>query len=255
MRLRLVLVACLALVAATAHAQADGGAVARKYAVLSLVGDALNVVTYFRHTAGGVDPLSRESLPLPGPALDNAALLAAEDALRKSDPRASVVLLAPSSRALYTEQQGLFDGTRLKLPGELGAALHGSGATHLVLLTKHRGEARLRTAIGNVGSGKLEGLGFYVDRQMRLRRGDTGESGQGFVAPFVYVRCSLVDVATLAVQREEIAMAAEAYSAARSTATANPWDALTPAQKVSIIRQMLVAEVGRAVPALVQRTP
>ena len=254
MRPRQLLVAFVGLVAGAALAQVDDGAAVRKYAVLSLVGDALNVVTYVRQTAAGVDPLVRDSLALPGLALDKAALLAAEDALRKSDPRASVVLLAPSSRALYTEQQGLFDGTTLKLPGELGAVLHGSGATHLVLLTKHRGEARLRTAIGNVGSGRLEGLGFYVDRQMRLKREDTGETGQGFVAPFVYVRCSLVDVAALAVRREEIVMAAQTYSAARSTTNADPWDALTPAQKVNVIRDMLVAEVGRAVRALVQRT-
>jgi hypothetical protein len=252
MRLRLALVACLALVAAPTHAQPEGSAGARKYAVLSLIGDALSVVTYQPRTGSLGDAHRREAIPVPDAVLDKAALLAAETELRKISAKASVVLLAPTSKALYTEQDALFAGSRLAVPDALAAILDGSGATHLVLLTKHRGDARMPTTIGNVGAGKLEGLGFYVDHHRTMRRSDTGEVGTGFLAPFAYIRFSLVDVATRAVLREEIAMASWLYSAAYSSTNADPWDALTPAQKVGVIRRTVVSEVARAVPVLVK---
>jgi hypothetical protein len=76
------------------------------------------------------------------------------------------------------------------IPDEIATVLKSSSGTHLIVLTKYRGEARLQAAQFNLDSGKLAGLGFYVDRQYRLSRTDTGQRGIGFPAPFVCIKLS-----------------------------------------------------------------
>ena len=66
----------------------------------------------------------------------------------------------------------------------LRPVLEKAGATHVVLVTKLRQEARLRILDGTIGAGKIEGVGFYIDKGVRMRNVDTGEMSQGYVAPF-----------------------------------------------------------------------
>src|SRR5882672_4015577 len=251
MSTNLLLATFLVFLAGTAHAQTANEA--RKYAVLSLIGDALSVISYQPRTGSSIDTNRHELIPITDGSFDKTALMATDAALRKIDAQASVVLLTSSSQSLYQEQEKLFSGSQLVLPDEIATVLKSSGATHLIILTKYRGEARLQAAQFNLGSGKLTGLGFYVDRQYRLSRSDTGERSVGFLAPFVYFKISLVDVATLAVLREEIATATTTLSAARSK-DADPWNVLTPGQKVERINSMTRGEVSRAVPVLVSNT-
>lgn len=175
MPFRFLVVIALCVLAGASHAQSSGEAGVRKYAVLSLIGDALNVVIYQLTTGSNNDTNRHESIPFPDAPFDKAALLAADAALRRSDAKASVVLLTPSSKALCQEQERLFSGSQAILPDDVAAALKAAGATHLVLLTKYRGDAHLAAERTNLGTGKLEGLGFYVDRVLRLKRADTGE--------------------------------------------------------------------------------
>ena len=251
MALRFLLVTLLVVLTGTTHAETatDGGA--PRYAVLSLIGDALTVITYQSSTGSSMDTNRHESIPMAGAPFDKTALKATDAALRKMDPETAVVLLSASSQSLYQDQEKLFSESRLTVPEEIANVLKRSGATRAIVLTKYRGDARLEAQNRHLGSGKLSGLGFYVDRQYRLRRSDTGERGVGFLAPFVYVRLSLVEVATLAVLREEIVTAATTLSAARSKYTPDPWEVLTPAQKVESINRMIVREVARAIPVLV----
>jgi hypothetical protein len=251
MALRFLLVTVLAVLAGSTHAEVASDGSAPRYAVLSLIGDALTIVTYQSSTGSSMDTNRHESIPMTGAPFDKTALKATDAALRKLDPETAIVLLTASSPSLYQEQEKLFSESRLTVPEEIVNALRRSGATRAIVLTKYRGDARLDAENRHLGSGKLSGLGFYVDRQHRLSRSDTGERGVGFLAPFVYVRLSLVDVATLAVLREEIVTAATTLSAARSKDTANPWDVLTPAQKVESINSMTTREVARAIPVLV----
>jgi hypothetical protein len=131
------------------------------------------------------------------------------------------------------------------------AAVKGTGATRLLLLTKHRDEADLRaTNDENLGTGMLDGIGFYLDTVMPMTYTDTGESGRGFIAPFVYVRISLIDIATARLIAQKIVKSSKLHVAGRRREAIDPWDVLTPSEKVDTLRSMIEEEIARAVPAL-----
>ena len=236
MPLRFVLVIVLAVLSAATNAETVTDE--PRYVVLSLIGDELTVITYQSTTGSSMDTNRHESVPMAGAPFDRTALKAT-DAATTSLP------------SLYQDQEKLFAESRLTVPEHIVNALKHSGATRAIVLTKYRGEARLAARHRHLGSGKLVGLGFHVDRQHRLTRSDTREVGVGFLAPFVYLRLSLIDVTTLAILREEIVMATTTFSAARSQDKSNPWVVLTPAQKVDSINSMTARELSRAIPVLV----
>lgn len=237
---------------ASAIAGPDAGQ--RKYAVLSLIGDSLTVVTYRPSIGSQIDRNDHKTFALPDAIFDQAALLAVDEALRKVDPKASTTLLAPSSPTLRAEQGHLLDGQRFAPSEGLDGALKKDGATHLLLVTKHRADTNLQTGGSTVGSGKLEGLGYYIDRQLPMYRSDTGEQGVGFLAPYVYFKISLIDLATSTVLKQHTVTATTTLSAARarSKESFDPWDVLSPSQKIDTLRGMIRREIVNAVPALIQ---
>ncbi len=246
----LIIAFCSLLVFAAGPAQADDRVVARRYAVLSLIGDTMNVVTYQPAVAGNTDRNRREAYPIPGGVFDRAALLAADEALRRQDPHADVILLA-ASPSLYADAEKLADGSRLVLPADLVGVLKARAATHLVLIRKHRANARLQAAGTLLGSGKLEGVGFYIDREQVMTRSDTGQRGEGFLGPYVYIRLALFDLATGAMVREEPVTGSTTVAASRSASDGDPWTALPDDQKVNVLRGLVAREVGLALPRLV----
>jgi hypothetical protein len=125
-----------------------------------------------------------------------------------------------------------------------------SKATHLLLFTKQRHEAMLRLRDGNVGNGRLEGLGFYVDRAMSMQNPDTGEYYLGFLSPFAYFRVSLIEIATGKPLGEESVYASDAHA---STSNVHPWDTLNSQEKMSALQTMVRQEAGRVVTTLLPR--
>ena len=100
-------------------------------------------------------------------------------------------------------------------------------------------------------SGKIEGVGFYLDADLRTRRGDTGASGQGFLAPYAYIKVSLIDVKTMSVIRAQIAEETVALSTARAAeGSLRPADVLTPAQKTAALQNMIRQAVAKAMPGV-----
>ena len=240
--MRLVLALLLsALLAVPAAAQQP-----RNYAIVSLAADGLFVVRYDLGTGSNLDRNPRRCMPLEDPELERAILFAVEDAVKKGDPAARTVLLAATDPALF------------KLPAEDGERLaphlaairpmaQKAGATHLILATKHRDEARLRLADGYIGSGRIEGVGFYVDSEIWVHNRETREHSEGFIAPFVYARLALVDLASGAVLREAVIREAVVVSNQRA---GNPWEMHNGKQKSDMLKSMIRTGVARAVPDL-----
>ena len=82
----------------------------------------------------------------------------------------------------------------------------------------------------------VAGPGYYVDRDLWISRSDTGERAQGFLAPFVYIRVSLIDLATSAILRHELITESLVLSAARSKQGDDPWGVLSAEEKVAQLR-------------------
>jgi hypothetical protein len=228
----------------------------RKYAVLSLIGDGMLISQWVPSTGARLDHNVKEFIPIVEGVFDKAALLAANEALVRLDPAAKPVLLFARERSLYEAQNRMLDkdGNSVQLLDHLRGMLAGTGATHLILLTKYRHQARLKMHDTTVGSGMLEGVGFYIDSSMAVKSADTGESGTGIVAPFAYFRIELIDLARGVVVKEERVVESTAVSTANSSAQ-HAWNALSGAQKVRVLQDFIRKETARVIPALVEATP
>lgn len=251
---RLTRLLCLAACAAVwipsmGHA-ADGES--RTYAILSLIGDKISVVGHESTTGSNKDQNRHDTMTLSDRVLDNTAVVAVDNAIKRLDARATTVSLASSDPKLYELQDKLFEpqDQSLALLEAVKIMLQNQNATHLVLITKHRSDAKLRLAHEYRGSGKIEGVGFYLDATLPTRRSDTYARGAGFLAPFAYIKVMLVDANTMAVIRERNTDESTTLSTARAEGSLRPVDVLTGAQKVAVLQEMIAKAITRAMPDL-----
>lgn len=223
---------------------------APSYAVIALVGDQLDIVTYQPQVGSELDSNTHMRLPLSEDELDTAALRAINRSLRASRPGAQIALLAASTPDSFADQDRLFNGDHVTLPAEIDAAVHREGASTLVLVTKHRGDARLQVADGVIGSGKLDGLGYYLDTNKHLRNREKGVRSIGYIAPYVYVDVNLIDVATNTLLKRSTIATGYVIGTSRRAEAVNPWDALTSQEKVATLKSLLTRELQSTMPTL-----
>ena len=248
--MRLLLAACLILSSTLAFGQE-----ARRYAVLSLVGDALLVVQREMTTGTRVDRNTHTRVEMQGPALDNIVVGAVDREIVRAEPRTTPVLLAARRAEFFAIQsRALDEGTGIqKVVEALRDVVAPTKATHLVLVTKHRAQAKLALVDGKVGSGLLEGLGFYIDPGMIVTNRETGIRTEGFIAPYAYFVVSLVELPSGRVLgRSVVTETASASAVNQSSFT--PWATLTADQKVGMLDGLIKAGVQRAVPEVLARS-
>ena len=249
---RLLLALCTLLPVAAASANAQTSPAAPTYAVLSLVGDELDAVTYQPQTGSLLNTNSHQAIPMRADILDNVALRAINKAVRAAGPVTDVALLAASEPAVFTNASHYFVGNQVKLPADLEGAIVEAKANRLLLVTKHSGEARLKSKNGYIGNGKLEGLGFYVDTVHRMHDEDNNKRAPGFLAPFVYVDVTLVDTVSHTILRKTTITATETIAAADNATGAGAWEVLNGEQKVAELSRILTQSLADAVPKLLQ---
>jgi hypothetical protein len=235
--------ACAAAVAPSLRAQTP-----RRCAVISLVGDQLELVYARVVTDTSLDRNRRRSLPDPQGAMDGYALTAIGRAVESERGASAALLTVPPSP--LSEQ--LFDGRSLALPGSLVDAIEHSRASHVVVLTKQRADASLPVAQGHLGVGKLRGLGYYIDTDMPLRMVESGATGSGLIAPYVYVKLTLADARSGAILNQRSCTAARIYALAARPSATDAWDVLKPEEKIFRLRDLLDRELARELPLLMQ---
>ena len=223
----------------------------QRYAVLSAVGDNVTVVRARTQTGSRLDRNDQEVAELRDRALDRLVLKQVDGALKRSVPTAEVAALAiASGRLLDVQRQAL---SRNRPSDEMARAfadvLPVGGADRLLLVIKHRAEASIPVASGSIGLGRLEGAGFYVDRVTVLRSPDTGFIGTGFLAPFAYIRFVLAD-ASGRVLAERTIEAAESFHMVDARTGLQPWDMMTPDEKVAALDRLLQRQIESELPRL-----
>lgn len=236
------------LAAAVGTARADEPS---SYAVMSLVGDQLSIVTPRVQTGSHLDQNHRQVLPIPDDSLDATAARAADAAIRRVKPGARVHLYTTRDPKLFALQESLADSTEAAgaLASSLKELLAQSRATHFILVTKHRDDARIKMASQEVGIGRLAGLGFYVDRHMELVDVATSKRNTGFLAPYAYLRFTLLDAATLKPLRASAVRESQVLPTTPG-ATQHPWDVATSGQKVDALEALIRRSVDSAVAQL-----
>ena len=228
----------------------------RQYAILSLVGDELTIVQREMATGSRIDQNTELKVPLGGASLDRAMLLAVDDAVRRADPSAKTVLLAPRDPKLFDAALRSLDGGGIPAVFEaVRPVVAKANATHLILVTKHRHRAMLKMRDGHVGSGWLTGLGFYLDHGSNTKGSSVGmaDAERGFIAPYTYFNVALVDIASGRVLSQQYVVGSNANGVTSGT-IGNAWKALSDEEKDSQITRLLKEEAARVVPqVLAQR--
>lgn len=187
---------------------------------------------------------------------DETALIEARKAILNAESSAKVSLMMTQDIGLYGAQNGMFDQPDAHLEDReyLKSLLKTQGVSHLLLISKLRSVAKFQLYNSSEGSGMLEGLGFYVDDMINLRRIDTQDGARGMLAPFAYVRVRLIDAATLDVMGEA--------SSKQSIIMAQPsvessgmqlFQAQTSADKVRHMRTLLESAMAEVMPRLLKR--
>jgi len=241
------IIAILFALAALA-ARAEGP---RNYAIVSLVGDEIVIVAPAMTTGTSLDRSSRSHLKLETQALDKTAVAAAEAALREADAGANATMLLVREPSLYEAQlKALDDGADVtSIVPMLAPTLRSVHATHLVLISKMRRNAAFETERSHVGQGKLEGVGFYIDRATRVDDRDDRTEYVGFLGPYAYFRVSLIDLdGPKLIGQKEIA----ATQTVKVNSATHPWDELDAAQKVAALQSILRSKIAEAVPQVVK---
>jgi hypothetical protein len=220
---------------------------ARRFAALSLVGDKIELVLAQFGIGSNIDRNSRRAIEDAQSGLDSLVLKAVDQALQKAEPGAPMAMLSLPGSVLYDKPERLFDGRQIALPGAVVDALIASKATHLIVLSKLRDAARVPLADGFTGIGTVRGLGFYLDNDIRIvLRDNTGAHAPGVLAPFVYLRMTLVDVQSGDILREEAVRAMEAHFTASNPNATVPWDALSGQQKIDALQRLIDRSIGDA---------
>jgi hypothetical protein len=221
------------------------------FGLLSLVGDKFSVVFRREEIGSRIDPNDRREFALDAPTLDDIALSAAEGVIKRLKPVSPVLRFSIRDPRLFALQEKLLvDSAESRGMREaLAKLLRENGATRLVLVTKWRDEAQFKLVSGTTGTGKISGLGFYVDSSMRIRNVDSGESTHGFLGPYAFVQVAIVDVASMAPVKSVLARESQMNIPLAATGAVRAWDALTPEGKVEALERVLRRAVEDATAA------
>lgn len=236
-------VALLAAAGAPLHAQ-------ERWAVVSAIGDRMSIVSPRMQTGSNLRNNDSRDIAMNDAVLDRLALRAVTGAKVAGAPEMLPVALKDPK--LYELQEGLFADAGKPLLDSLRKALAAANVTHIVLLTRLRGDAAFPLKEGPTGQGTVEGLGFYLDRHTKLKVEKSGDRDEGFLGSFAYYRLVLFDLTGGKVVGTEDARAAETFLLAGTDKT-HPWDVLTAEQKIDELDRLLKRSAGQAVAALVAK--
>lgn len=241
-----------ALLACAAQAQTPQPA-GPKVAVTSLVGDAINITSRRERAGTNIGSNTTTPIKMPGPLLDLTLLKAAQEALEKTLPAASIAALKVPEAGSSTDPAQVYADGKVVAGNVLVDALRQQGFTHLLTVTRHRSANGVRTADGILfGQGLLEGLGFYIDPTISVQRVGTTERVEGVIAPYFYAELRLVDLNALDVRAVQTIAASSTVGAARNPSGTDAWGALTAEEKMTALQRLIRRHVGEAVPLLFQ---
>jgi hypothetical protein len=237
-------------VVATALSFAALDAHAQRYAVLSLIGDRMQLA-YAKGVEGQpVDRIERRYIPLDDSRIDQYTLKAANDVLKKIAPGAEPVLLQAFDRTYFDTSAGT--ATVIEWIRQLAKQQKGPAVTHAILITKLQYDGIPALQKPYIGSSALEGVGFFVGREAPPKGLDPNSGGPGFLSPFAYFEVTLVELASGRVLRQERGTASTMLSAA-GTDSGNPWDTLPADRKVQALMDLVRRELEIVLPKVINK--
>jgi len=240
MKRRALCVAALALICVAGPARAaEAAAPGVKLAVLSLIGDQMSYVGYNPSTGSLFNQNARGEVQIPNSGFDATALRTIQHMVKDTAPGMGTVLYAVSMPKLAADPTSLFANGKAVIPPGFVATMKKDGASQALLLTRRRGEAILRAYDDDLGTGKVEGVGYYLDRTAHMHNMDTGFSSRGFLAPYVWLQLTRVDLDSGRILAEQAIGDSVVLAANQSQGDENPWQIVPDARKIDQLNEMI----------------
>ena len=226
-----------------------GEAVADTYVILSLVGDHVTIVGQRGQTGSHMAVNENEVVPLPPPGLDDFAARVADATIAKVRPDAGVVTLRASDPTVYKLQESWLDANVTNVQDLISLIknrLPPLPDARLLLIAPYRDQPELRTGSDTRGTGKVAGLGFYIDNVTRFV---SVESTPGFLGVFANFQLILINLQANSVDAHERVVLGTTHPAAYAK-DRTPWNALTQAQKAKALESLLKRGIERSLPGM-----
>jgi hypothetical protein len=220
------------------------------YAVLSLVGDKLEVIGAQKQIGSRLDPSKRSVLELNEASLDNEVVAAVAKAVKATQPKAELSQLNTRSKVLFEKYETLFAvrDQIMSIPDAIRDALKVEKATHMILVTKYRRLPDPNLARVLDSDTQIKGLGFFVDANANTRTVDTTVVNRGYIAPYVYIKVAMVEVDTgRLIGNESIAASRSMVPAGAKRTEGIIWDAITTQEKLDALAGLIQHEIARVV--------
>ncbi|HEX4334218.1 MAG TPA: hypothetical protein VH040_18915 [Usitatibacter sp.] len=227
------------------------GTPAVDYTVVCVIGDRFTVAD--RNTDVRREGHQGYTFPLGSASVDATALAVVKDVLAERLPGANISLAVVREPAVFEAEEEVLGLTRETQPliDALQPVLSRIKSRRIVLVSKTREPVDVHFDNRYAQRpGVIEGLGFYLDPGRRVQDTKTFEIVQGYVGVFANFRVSLVDQATGRLIDEERIAAVEAVR----DAAKDPWNSMTPEQKVAAIKDLVTTQVRKVLPGLIERS-
>jgi hypothetical protein len=261
LRRRLLKLAALSLTLAAVPAApvwAQGTAAApeplRTVGLFSLLGDTIQITLADAPTDTRLDRNQRETMDLKDLGLDQMALRAITAGMGRLQPQAKLQMFRSTEPIPLPEQRMIADGAnRAELPDWIIQSINRHNLSHVMLVTRHRGAALMRTADGDgVGRGTVEGIGFYIDPIYETVNRLTNISSRGALGAYVDIRMQLMEVSSGRVLAQHHIRDGRIYGARTDEQSLQPWNVLEPREKVEVLRTLVEENVARVLPDLLR---
>ena len=148
---------------------------------------------------------------------------------------------------------GLAAARRAELPAWVTDAVLEAALSHVLLVTSSTGVMEFRTALNEVvGNDNVTGIGFVVSGAGRTKNLQTGAVSTGYLAPFVQLRLTLIDLAGPRVVHST--SLSEGYIVGASAAESpDPWRFISRQEKALALDTLMRRVVNRGMQEVLAR--
>ncbi|MBL8341883.1 MAG: hypothetical protein JNL30_10480 [Rubrivivax sp.] len=222
--------------------------------VFSLLGEGIEItVGEYRHDSRLV-PVRRETQEVRNVGFDIIAGREVRAAMQRHRASATVTPFGTNTTLPAAEQRHIAGGARAgALPGWIIQAVQQRRLSHVLLLTRQRADVKLPTAEGSsIGRGRVDGLGFYLDPDYKLRDVNTGAVSNGALGPHVVVELTLFDTDAAKVVRSLVIDEQFLLGSSEPKAAVDPWSYLNAEQKIALLREALARSLQRVLPEMLK---
>jgi hypothetical protein len=221
------------------------------YAIVSLIGGELTVVGAQPVSSTNLDRNNYSAVPLPDGVFDRTVFNAVDRAVlarKRQDTTSMLRMPVADARAVFVDSSDPARGVAMVVAAVQPTATQ-AGMERLVIIAPFRAVPMMATRDGHFGTGRVAGLGLYVDRMTWMELEKSGDAYPGFLGLFANFRVLVVDVRNGAVLADDYVTTGTTYTATQSNSR-DPMTAISGEEKLRVLQFLTTREIARVLPPL-----